>query len=166
MLKPTVALLKEVGLFKTLSDTELQQLISMGANTQYEEHSNVIIEGELSWGLFVVLEGMVGVYKLNKLTGDHFEVAQIKAGGFFGELSLVDDDPRAATIRCTTPCTLLQITKEQFTAFLNQSTDLKSRFYLSTIRSLIGRLRELDDNYVISQYQLWHVALRKGDSSP
>jgi CRP-like cAMP-binding protein len=164
MLKPSVATLKEVGLLKTLTDAELQQLISLGTETQYEAHSNVIIEGELTWGFFIILEGVVGVYKLNKLTGDHFEVAQIKSGGFFGELSLIDENPRAATIRCLTPCTLMQITKDQFLSFLGKSTDLKLRFYLSTIRSLISRLRDLDDNYVISQYQLWHVALRKEES--
>lgn len=163
MLRPNISILKDVNLLKSLSDAELQQMLSLGKQLEYEAHSNVVIEGELSWGLFVILDGIVGVYRLNKLTGDHFEVAQIKAGGCFGELSLIDDNPRAATVRCLSRCTLFEIKKDKFLQLLNQSTDLKVRFYLNTIRSLITRLRDLDDSYVISQYQLWQVALRKGE---
>lgn len=159
--KPTVEMLKEVKLLRSLTDAELGDLISLGTSANYEAHTNIVIEGELSWGLYCVIDGILGVFMTNKLTGENYDVGQIRSGGFFGEMSLVDDNPRSATVRALTHCQVFYISKDSFQAFLGRSQDLKSRFYESCIKGLVGRLRELNDNYVISQYQLWQSALKK-----
>lgn len=159
--KPTVPMLKEVKLLGSLKDSELAQLIMLGAGQAYEAHTNIIIEGELSWGLYLILDGIVGIYKTNKLTGENYDVGQLRHGSFFGEMSLVDENPRSATVRALTDCTLFYISKETFERFLSSSSDLKLRFYESCVKNLVTRLRDLDDNYVISQYQLWKTALKK-----
>lgn len=160
-IKPSAALLKEVKLLKSFTDTELERLFALGSSATHEPYTNIIIEGELSWGLYLILDGMVGVLKTNKLTGTTYDVGQLRTGSFFGEMSLVDEDPRSATVRTLTTCSLFYISKDSFLAFLNESADLKVRFYLDCVKSLVTRLRELDDNYVISQYQLWQTALKK-----
>lgn len=158
-------MLSGIKLLKTFNEQELTKLITVGSVAQYEAHTNIIIEGELSWGLYLILDGMVGILKTNKLTGDNYDVGQLRGGNFFGEMSLVDENPRSATVRTLSNCDLFYISKDTFLEFLNQSADLKLRFYLSTIRTLVSRLRELDDDYVISQYQLWQTALRKESST-
>lgn len=158
---PSVASLKNVKLFKAFTDHELGQLISLGSGTAFEAHANIVIEGELSWGLYVILDGVVGIFKTNKLGGDFYDVGQLRAGSFFGEMSLIDDNPRSATVRAVTDTQLFHISKDAFHHFLDSSGDLKLRFYESCVRDLVARLRELDDNYVISQYQLWKTALKK-----
>lgn len=159
--KPSVALLREINLLHIFDDNELQQLIQIGMSASYEAHGNIIVEGELSWGLYVILEGMVGIYKTNKLTGDNYDVGQLRAGNFFGEMSLVDDAARSATVRALTDCHLFYLSKDVFTQFLDRHSGLKARFYENCILTLVHRLREVDENYVISQYQLWRVALKK-----
>ena len=159
--KPTPQLLGDIKLLKALTEAELAKLITLGVGATHEAHTNVVIEGELSWGLYLILDGTVSILKTNKLTGDHFDVGQLRAGSFFGEMSLIDDNPRSATVRTLTNCELFYISKEAFLGYLDSSSDLKLRFYLSTVKNLVSRLRELDDNYVISQYQLWQTALRK-----
>lgn len=67
---PSVPLLREVKLLQCFTDPELGQLIAMGNSVTYEAHSNIIIEGETSWGLYLILDGTVGIYKSNKLTGN------------------------------------------------------------------------------------------------
>lgn len=160
-IQPSIQMLREVKLLAPFTDNEMNQLIQLGAGVYHEEHSNVVIEGELSWGLYVILEGIVGVFKNNKLTGEPYDVGQLRAGSFFGEMSLVDDKPRSATVKALSGCKLFYISKEQFRHFLDQSKDLKLRFYESCIQTVVIRLRELDDNYVVSQYQLWKAAIRK-----
>jgi CRP/FNR family transcriptional regulator, cyclic AMP receptor protein len=161
--QPTVAMLKEVKLFSAFSDAELQQLTQLGSSTSCDPHANIVIEGELSWGLYVLLEGLVGVYKTNKMSGDVYDVGQMRTGAFFGEMSLLDDNPRSATVRSLTDCQLFFISKDDFISFLNASMDRKLRFFENCVRDLVGRLRELDENYVISQFQLWKTAInRKG----
>jgi CRP-like cAMP-binding protein len=159
--KPTVGMLKEIKLLHSFKEHELAQLIMVGTGATYEAHSNIIIEGEMSWGLYLILEGVVGIYKTNKLTGEHYDVGQLRYGSFFGEMSLVDENPRSATVRALSDCHLFYISKETFEKFLASSTDLRLRFYEACVKNLVGRLRELDDNYVISQYQLWKTALKK-----
>lgn len=159
--KPSVPMLREVKLLRPFTDAELGQLIMAGAGATYEPHANIIIEGEMSWGLYVILEGIVGILKTNKLTGEAYDVGQLRQGSFFGEMSLVDENTRSATVKALTDCHLFYISKESFMAFLDQNADRKLRFYESCVKNLVHRLRELDDNYVISQYQLWKTALKK-----
>ncbi|HLE01346.1 MAG TPA: cyclic nucleotide-binding domain-containing protein [Bdellovibrionota bacterium] len=161
IVKPAAAMLKEVRLLQSLTEAELTQLIQLGSAATYEEHANIVIEGELSWGLYFIVEGVVGIFKNNKLTGEPYDVGQLRHGNFFGEMSLVDDNPRSATVRALTNCQLFYISKDQFQGFLAASKDLKLRFYESCIHTIVTRLRELDDNYVISQYQLWKAAFKK-----
>lgn len=159
--KPITEVLGEIKLLKSFTETELQDLLSFGKEIEYEPHSNVLIEGELSWGLYLILKGMVGIFKTNKLTGDSYDIGQLRAGSFFGEMSLLDENPRSATVRAMTNCSLFYLSKESFLSLLDQNPDLKLRFYSDAVRNLVARLRELDDNYVISQFQLWQSALRK-----
>lgn len=160
-IKPTVELLKEVKLLKAFTDQELQNLIRLGEVKSYEAHANIVIEGELTWGLYFILDGFVGIYKQNKLTTDVFDVGQLKTGNFFGEMSLIDNAPRSATVKSLANSQLFHLSKDAFFQFLDKSTNLKLKFYESCVKTLSQRLRELDDNYVIGQYQLWKTALKK-----
>ena len=162
--RPSIAALKEVKFLNVFSESELDRLLYLGTGANYEAFTNVVIEGEPSWGIYLIMEGSVGIYKANKLTGQTYDVAQLHTGNFFGEMSLIDDNTRSATVRTLTYCTLFHISKDNFYTFVNQSSDLKLRFYENTVRNLVSRFRELDDNYVVSQYQLWKKVLEKGES--
>jgi len=159
--KSTLSILKEITFLESFTDDELNNLIQLGVTSQVEAHSNVIIEGESSWGLYIILSGLVGIYKKNKLTKSQFDIGQLRAGSFFGEMSLIDGDPRSATVRTLTSSQLFYISKDSFQSFITHTSDLESRFYSSCIKTLVKRLRELNDDYVVSQYQLWQVALKK-----
>jgi CRP-like cAMP-binding protein len=159
--KPTVEMLREIKLLNSLTDPELAQLTQLGTGATYESHANIVIEGELSWGLYLILDGMVGIFKTNKMTGESYDVGQIKKAGFFGEMSLIDNNPRSATVKTLMDTRVFHISKDDFYRFLNQSQNTKIRFYENCVKNLVSRLRELDDNYVVSQYQLWKVALKK-----
>jgi CRP-like cAMP-binding protein len=161
----TSALFKEIKLFQSFSERELDRLISLGTSVQYESHTNIVIEGELSWGLYIILEGLLGVFKTNKLTGQSYDVGQLRTSNFFGEMSLVDDNPRSATVKTLTQCQLFYISKDAFTNFLDSSKDIKLNFYQNCVKTIVNRLRELDDNYVISQYQLWQTVIKKEGGS-
>jgi CRP-like cAMP-binding protein len=162
---PTVELIRNVRLFQAFSDAELQAILNRGEIVERESHANIVIEGELSWGLYIILDGVVGILKNNTLSGEVYDVGQIGAGGFFGEMSLIDEHPRSATVRALLPTRLLHISKENFMGLLNGNAGMKTSFYENCIKDLVKRLRELDENYVVSQYQLWKTAI-KGEFGP
>ncbi len=158
--KPSVQMLKEVRLLNNLSEQDLSRIIALGRGFTHKAHSNIVIEGELSSGLYLIMEGVLGVFKTNTVTGDVYDVAQLRRGSFFGEMSLIDEAPRSATVKALTDCVLFYISKEAFSSFLDSSSQLKVSFYENCIRDLSARLRELDESYVTSQYQLWKAALK------
>ena len=159
--KVTAEVLKEVNLFQAFNNEELNKMVSIGTVKTVEPFTNIVIEGEMSWGIYCILEGSVEVLKSNKLTGSTHDVAHLGPGSFFGEISLIDDCPRSSTVRATEKSDFFYISKDAFQKFISASADLKLRFYGICISNLIRRLRELDDDHVISQYQLWKSALKK-----
>ncbi len=159
--QPKVPLIREIKLFGRFTDTELSDLAFSGKTVHFEEHSNIVIEGELSWGLYVIIQGSVGIFKNNPGTGESYDVGQLTVGNFFGEMSLIDEAPRSATVKAMSPVSLFYIPKDSFQDFLNKSDELRARFYQNCVETLVGRLRLLDDSYVTSQYLLWKRALKK-----
>lgn len=159
LLSNPASLLKEIKILANFSDQDLVRIAELGTILQFEPHSNIVIEGELTWGVYLILEGQVGILKSNKLTGDVYDIGQLRKGSFFGEMSLIDDNPRSATVRALTNVQLLCITKEAFNTFMSKSHEHKMKFYEHCIHDLVKRLRDLDDDYVVSQYQLWRTAI-------
>ncbi len=164
--RPSVEHLKGVRIFAAFQDHELGLLLKAGESIDRASHANIVIEGELSWGLYVILEGVVGILKSNSLSGEVYDVGQLGPGAFFGEMSLIDDQPRSATVRALLPVKLLHIPKDIFMAILASNPSMKDRFYENCIRDLVRRLRELDENYVVSQYQLWKTAIHGDHDHP
>lgn len=158
----TTAHLREVKLLQAFSDEDLGVLLKGGEILEFEALALMVIEGEPSGGLFFLMEGQAGIFKTNKASGDLVEIAQLRAGHSFGEMSLIDDAPRSATVQALTACRAFHLPSTVFTAFLQRNEKTKCEFYQRCVAELAKRLRSLDDHYVISQYNLWKVAL-KGD---
>jgi CRP-like cAMP-binding protein len=156
----TPASLQDVKLLKCFNSQELDLLIRAGELLDAETNTNIVIEGELSWGLYVIVEGTVGILKANKMTGEVYEVCHLGRQSHFGEMSLVDDQPRSATVRALIPTTLFHIDKVVFQKILDSRPEMKIRFLENCVQDLVHRLRDVDENYVVSQYQLWKSAMQ------
>lgn len=158
----TATQLREVKLLQGFTDEELQLLVGRGEVLDFEPHALIVIEGDPSGGFYFIMEGQAGVFKRNKASGDLCEVATLRAGLSFGEMSLIDDAPRSATVQAFTSCRTFHLPRSAFVSFLQSNAKTKCDFYERCVIELSKRLRELDDHYVLNQYQLWKVAL-KGD---
>ncbi len=156
----SVESLRRVALLHCFTDPELESLAKLGRNERHEAFANIIIEGELSWGLYLLMDGLVEVVRANQLDGVSYQIAQLVPGSFFGELSLIDSNPRSATVRALTDIMVVHIEKIDFDAFLNQDKDRKIKFYQHALSLIASRLREVDENFIVSQYQLWTRALK------
>lgn len=158
-------ILHGIDLLRVFNPPELGQLISAGSIQTFEPDTNVIIEGELSSGMYVILEGTVWLYRTNKLTSKLHEVLRLNSGSYFGEMSLLDDQPREVTARAITYCDLFYLSREGLKTVLEKSPETQLRFYQHCVTTLSSKLRSLDENLIASQYQLWRSAFRKDGRS-
>jgi CRP/FNR family cyclic AMP-dependent transcriptional regulator len=89
--------------------------------------------------MFVMLSGRAKVQRADA-EGKEVILAVLGPGEFFGEMSLIDEEPRSATVVTLDPCEFIAITKEAFQFLIAQNNEVCLRI----MRSLVQRLREAD----------------------
>ena len=92
-----VRLLRQVPLFSELDGKELELVAAAGKKVEFDQGQRILRRGERGLGFLLVLEGTTEVQKNGK------RVAAIGPGGFFGEMTVIDDLPRSATVTALEP---------------------------------------------------------------
>ena len=124
-------MLRQVGLFGVLTSKQLKLLASSAHEILLDPDSVVIEEGQRGDSFFVVIEGDVVVEKATRL------IARLEAGECFGEMSLLDDSPRSASVTTLTEARLLAIDRPTFQELLLDSPQIA----LALMAELVQRLR-------------------------
>jgi len=158
-------LLQKLPVFERLAVPELEKIYSLGEVRVYRPATNILIEGEASVGMYLILEGQVGVYKAGK-SGDTegLLLTHLGVGSCFGEMSFIDNKPRSATVSSQSRVVCYFLDGSSLQNELVADSQLAHRFYANFAKVLSARLRELDEQFILSQKQLWkHALSRKGD---
>ncbi len=113
-----VKLISKVPLFGGLSRQELGLVASIADEIDLNKGKVLIREGERGREFFVLLEGEAEVRRKGK------KLATRGAGEFFGEIALVSDVPRVATVTATTPVRALVITDRGFRNLVKESPQI------------------------------------------
>lgn len=114
-------LLKAVPLFAGCSKSELQRIASLADELDLDEGATLIREGERGREFIVVAEGTVRVTRKGKTIRD------LGAGDYVGEIALVADVPRTATVTATSPVRLLVVTDRAFRTVLDQMPSIATK---------------------------------------
>lgn len=130
----TVEQLKRVPLFADLDQRELQSLASSFKERVFDAGSTVVGEGSGGVGFFIIDEGDATV----SVGGE--ERATLKAGDHFGEVALVDDGARTATVTAKTPLKAYGITAWEFRPLVEQNAGLAWKL----LREMAKRLRDAE----------------------
>jgi signal transduction histidine kinase len=126
--------------FPGIPDTEAEEMITFGKVHSYPPNAILTREGAVESTFYIILEGEVQVTKLINEVEARF-LKHLKGGDFFGEMALINNVPRAATVTTTTPTTVLEIHKEAFSKLLEKSSSMS----LAMVREVSRRLRENDE---------------------
>ncbi|HEU6445165.1 MAG TPA: cyclic nucleotide-binding domain-containing protein [Gaiellaceae bacterium] len=116
-----VDLIKRVPLFAELGGKELEEVASIADEIDLPEGKELTVEGQSGREFLVMIEGTASVRQ-----GDR-EVNRLGAGDFFGEIALVEDRPRTATVVAETPVRTLVITDRAFRSLLERSPEIESK---------------------------------------
>ncbi|MEW6668225.1 MAG: cyclic nucleotide-binding domain-containing protein [Thermodesulfobacteriota bacterium] len=106
----------------------------------------VFAEGDAGDGAYMILEGKVKVVTFSE-HGDEITLGELAGGDIFGEMALIDDKPRSASIVATTPCRLAYVDKKSFNDYLLGRSDLAFRLMAHICLSLFKRILALDRVY-------------------
>src|SRR5512132_3094148 len=109
-----VELLHAVPLFASCSKAELQRIASLADELDLGDGATLIREGERGREFLVVVDGTVTVTKRGK------KIRDLGAGDFIGEIALISDVPRTATVTATSPVRLLVVTDRAFRGLIDE----------------------------------------------
>ncbi len=140
-----LAKLKQIPIFQEIAENEdhLQRLLQICRLKKVRRGEMIIKEGEVGDEMFIVYSGAVEIKKETR-AGDSYTVVILKAeyNVFFGELALVDDDKRSATVVATENSEFLVITKEDFVRLGDQFPQIGLPVTRAIAKILAGRLRK------------------------
>lgn len=135
-------LLARVPLFRELSPRSLRRLAKLCVVRHFAAGSVLIEEGGTGLGLFVLTSGSVEVARA--IPGGQLHLATLGPGEVVGELALIDDRPRSASVTATTDTACLLITRNGFRELVQRDPEAAWLF----VPVLADRLREVQDRAV------------------
>jgi CRP/FNR family cyclic AMP-dependent transcriptional regulator len=139
----TPARLREIGLFGALSDAVLDRLTATLRPRIVPVGEAIFREGDPAREMYAVLEGEVEVLKKSRRSRET-RVALLGPNDVFGEMSLIDMQPRSATVRAVAPSIILCVTTEDLDGIYRQDLKSYSIIVLNIARDLSRRLRVTD----------------------
>jgi len=132
-----IEILRPVELFQHLSDEQLALLAEHSREVQFRKNAILMTEGDTGESMYVILSGMVKVFVSDE-EGKELVLYEQGAGAVIGDIALLDDEPRSASVSTLDKTSALMIGKSSFIKCLAQSPEMS----LGIIRSLTQRLRD------------------------
>jgi CRP/FNR family cyclic AMP-dependent transcriptional regulator len=132
--KGTASAFGDVPLFAGASDKELRQVAELAREERFRAGEDIVTQGHSSGPFFLITDGEANVLV------NGAEVRKLGPGDFFGEMSLIDHEPRSATIRASNDVTTLSISSWDFLTLLERQWDLTHKL----LKTLSQRVRERD----------------------
>ena len=125
-------MLQSVPLFSGLKEKQLKAILSTGKELRFAEGSQIVKEGDSGLGFYLILNGTAEVRRKAKV------LSKLGKGDFFGEMSLLDKEPRSADVVATSPVACFGLTAWSFSGLLRTQPDIS----LNLMRELARRLRK------------------------
>ena len=143
----------ELGSIPLFAGLTAEQLVSVGAVLRPARAAvgeAILTEGDPGTSMFVLVAGTVettkhlGILGLDGATPRQKVLVRLAAPQFFGEIGLLEEAPRSASVRAATPCELLELRREDFDRLVGADVRLGYTLVRNIAASLIVRLRDTD----------------------
>jgi len=133
-----IRFLHTVPLFQGLGERQLQRLAKRFKERTYAKGEAIVNQGTMGIGLFILESGRADVI-YDAADGDRTVVYQLGSTDFFGELSLLDDAPRTASVVATEDAKCLVLAQLDFMDALREDADIP----IVMLREMARRLRRI-----------------------
>jgi len=138
-----ISILKDNMIFSNLSEKDLRQIAELSREVSFKKGETIIKENEIADAFYIIVKGKVEIIKEGEESQE--EVLATKGDGeVFGEMAVIDELPRSATIRATTAIDLLRLDKDSFKKLLRSFSDIS----LEIARSICSTVRTTNSAYI------------------
>ncbi len=137
--------LKDIYFFSPLSEHDIKKIKEVCQEERFEKGEIVFKEGSSGDNFFIILEGSIEIFK-NYDTPDRDLLAVYGKGQLFGEIALIDDLPRSATVITREPTRLLSISRDNFNRIISEASTLS----ISIMKSISAKIRDSNENFIKS----------------
>ncbi len=131
--------LRDIPLFSEMDEQEVLGIRAIMEEIKFKPGQVIIREGESGDLFYVITEGNAQVI-IRDAGGDEIVLSEVGPGGFFGELSMLTNEPRSARVRALEHVTTLALERDEFFDFLRKHSNAA----IGVLVELGGRLHEND----------------------
>ena len=142
--KTTEEILAQIDVFSGLPAVHLRRVVEIGVEEEYKKNASIFAEGDTGDKFYLVLEGAVRVSRFVPGMGEE-ALAVLREGAYFGEMSLIDEAPRSATILAHERSRLFVVNRRDLEDLLFVDRDLAYELLWNFVRTLSRRLRATND---------------------
>jgi CRP/FNR family cyclic AMP-dependent transcriptional regulator len=135
----STTVLRAVPLFSSVPDEQLRALATVVTRKSVTRGATIMVAGDQTDSLYIILSGRLKVM-MSDAEGKEVILSILGPGEFFGEMGLIDDSPRSASVVGIEACELLSIAKRDFNKCLADNFEMA----MAVMRGLVRRLREAD----------------------
>jgi CRP/FNR family cyclic AMP-dependent transcriptional regulator len=132
-------MLRRVKILGEMSDQELGRFAQFMEVQNASQFHTLVKQGERGDSMFCILDGEVRVRQM--ISGKETVLATLRAGEFFGDISLFDHGPRSADVVANLNSTLLKISADNFLRVTNEAPELATPFLSAICKTLVARIR-------------------------
>ena len=150
----------KVSLFKYLTPQEVDWMLVKWKKKNISESTIIIKEETIGDEMYIIESGRVEVYLTR---GDVvLLLSELQEASFFGEMALLTDKPRSATVKAQTDCRLLILRKQDFMDIVSENAKVAAKFLLAMGEDLCNRILATNTN--LENYFLINKAIVDNES--
>jgi CRP/FNR family transcriptional regulator, cyclic AMP receptor protein len=150
-----VAFFRKIFLFQDLEDRELEQVLARTHPREFSTGEVILQEGDPGDSLYIMVAGEVEITKrltlvLDEDTPKERVMIRLNAedGVYFGEMSLLESDPRSATVTALSDCRLLELYRKDFLELVRNDPAMGVKLLLRLAQLLSRHLRKTNQDVV------------------
>jgi CRP-like cAMP-binding protein len=153
--KKEAAFFRKIFLFQDLEDDEIHQVLSRTKPRDFPAGTDIILEGEPGDSMYIMVSGEVEITKrltleLDEDTPKERVMIRLRAedGVYFGEMSLLENDTRSATVTALSDCRLLELHQQDFQELTQHNAAMGVKLLLRLAQLLSRHLRKTNQDVV------------------
>ena len=160
-MEKNVSLLKNISLFDNLGDDEISQVLDICTPVSFGKEEVIMQEGDVGDTMYIIVKGTVEVAKTLVLPGMNIEDEDKEQVGnkvfsrlhadhnpVFGEISILEESARTATIKALTDCTFYEIKRDDFLRLAERNYEIGYKVLFNISKTVCARLRKASEDVV------------------